>query len=99
MAKRVRFLAWYRSIPLAIVLVFGAACWLYAYAPAPLVQMIYPLRYEEQILDSATARPTPISSRGHRDDPPDPPTGPPARHRGHVRIPGRARRRGAQALR
>ena len=51
MAKRVRFLAWYRSIPLAIVLVFGAACWLCAYAPAPLVQMIYPLRYEEQILD------------------------------------------------
>ncbi len=54
MAKRVRFLAWYRSVPLAIVLLFGAACWLYAYAPAPLVQMIYPLRYEEQILDSAT---------------------------------------------
>lgn len=55
MLRRPRLLAWYRVLPLAIVLVFGVASWAYAYAPAQLFQVFYPLRYEEDILSSATA--------------------------------------------
>ena len=54
MSRPPRLLAWYRVVPLLIVLLFGGISWAYAYAPAPLFQMLYPLRYEEQILTSAT---------------------------------------------
>ena len=55
MKRRVHFLAWYRVLPLLIVFAFGAFSWVYAYAPAPLFRLLYPLDYEEQILESATA--------------------------------------------
>lgn len=55
MGKRVRFLAWYRVLPLLAVCTFGAFSWIYAYAPAPFFRLLYPLNYEEQILQSATA--------------------------------------------
>lgn len=55
MGKRIRFLAWYRVLPILIVCAFGVISWVYAYAPAPLFRLLYPLDYEEQILESATA--------------------------------------------
>lgn len=54
MTRRPRLFAWYRMVPIVIVLLFGVASWAYAYAPAQLFQMFYPLRYEEDILTSAT---------------------------------------------
>ena len=54
MTRRPRLFAWYRTVPIVIVLLFGVASWAYAYAPAQLFQMFYPLRYEEDILTSAT---------------------------------------------
>ena len=54
MTRRPRLLAWYRVIPVVLVLLFGCASWAYAYAPAQLFQLFYPLRYEEDILSSAT---------------------------------------------
>ena len=55
MSRPPRLLAWYRVVPLLIVLLFGGISWAYAFAPAPLFQMLYPLKYEDQILASATA--------------------------------------------
>lgn len=48
-----RFLRWYRLIPLLIVAVCGTVSFAYAYAPAPLFKLLYPLRYESEILDSS----------------------------------------------
>ncbi len=53
--KPVRLFAWYRVIPMALVLLFGIASFLYSYAPAPLLRLLYPLSYEDQILSSSTS--------------------------------------------
>ncbi|MDY2776847.1 MAG: lytic transglycosylase domain-containing protein [Collinsella sp.] len=55
MARRARFLAWYRVLPLAAVLALGSISAVYSYAPALLFEVIYPLRYEEEISRSAAA--------------------------------------------
>lgn len=44
-----KLFAWYRAIPIALLVVLGAACMLFQYAPSALLQAIYPLKYEEQI--------------------------------------------------
>lgn len=49
----VKFLCWYRFIPLLLVAVCGTVSFAYAYAPAPLFRLLYPLHYESEILDSA----------------------------------------------
>ena len=54
MGRRVRFLTWFRVIPMIVVALFGVISWGYAFAPASLVRLVYPLRYEEYILSSAT---------------------------------------------
>ncbi len=54
MPRRPRLLAWYRVLPLLIVLLFGGASWAWAYAPAQLFQVLYPLEYQDAILASAT---------------------------------------------
>lgn len=51
--RRVRFLAWYRVLPLMAVLVMGLAAVAYAYAPGLLLASVYPLRYEGEITTSA----------------------------------------------
>lgn len=51
--SRVRFLAWYRLIPLMAVIAMGSICAVYSYAPAAAFQAIYPLKYEEQITASS----------------------------------------------
>lgn len=56
MARRdrgVRFFAWYRMVPLALVLLLGAVSYLYSYAPSALLSYLYPLRYEEEIAASS----------------------------------------------
>lgn len=53
--RRHRFLTWYRALPLAAVLLFGAISAVYSYAPALLFQAIYPLKYEAEIADAAAA--------------------------------------------
>lgn len=50
-----RFLRWYRLLPIIAVLGFGGVSWAYSFAPAPLFQFFYPLRYEDDILASANA--------------------------------------------
>lgn len=52
--RRARFFTWYRTLPLVIVAVLGIVSAVYSYAPALLFKAIYPLEYEDQILDSAT---------------------------------------------
>lgn len=47
-------LAWFRVVPMAIVLVMGVISAVYSFGPTMLFQGIYPLKYEEQIADSAT---------------------------------------------
>lgn len=47
-------LAWFRVVPMAIVLVMGVISAVYSFGPAMLFQGIYPLKYEERIADSAT---------------------------------------------
>ena len=51
--RRPRLLAWYRALPMAAVLALGLVSLAYSFAPAALFQVIYPLKYEEQITDSA----------------------------------------------
>ncbi len=53
--KPIRLFAWYRVVPMALVALLGIASFLYAFAPAPLLRLMYPLSYEEQILASSTA--------------------------------------------
>jgi len=50
---RVRFLAWYRMLPLLAVLVMGLIAAAYSYAPGLLFASIYPLKYEDEITTSA----------------------------------------------
>ena len=52
-AKGPRFLAWYRAVPLALVLLSGAVSLAYSAAPAPLLRLLYPLSHEDRITDSA----------------------------------------------
>lgn len=51
--RPVRFLAWYRVVPMALVLVFALISVAYAYAPSVLLQALYPLRYEDAISASS----------------------------------------------
>lgn len=53
--KRIRLFAWYRAVPMALVALLGIASFLFSFAPAPLLRLMYPLSYEEQILASSTA--------------------------------------------
>lgn len=49
-----RFLSWYRAVPLFIVAVLGIIAAVYSYAPAALFKTIYPLKYEQEIRQSAS---------------------------------------------
>lgn len=48
-----RFFSWYRAVPLFVVAVLGAIAAVYTYAPATLFKAIYPLKYEQAIVQSA----------------------------------------------
>ncbi|MDO4436770.1 MAG: lytic transglycosylase domain-containing protein [Coriobacteriaceae bacterium] len=48
-----RLFAWYRTIPLIIVAVFGLISFVYSFAPSLLFKAVYPLSYEEEISDSS----------------------------------------------
>ena len=50
---RVRLLAWYRVIPLALVAALGAVSAVYSFAPSGLLQMVYPLEHEDAIAASS----------------------------------------------
>lgn len=52
---RVRFLAWYRVVPLLAIALMGVVASVYSYAPALLFSTIYPLHYEDEITSSAAA--------------------------------------------
>ena len=51
--RRHRFLSWYRAIPLAVVALLGAISFVYSYAPSVLFGSLYPLEYEEYIIESS----------------------------------------------
>lgn len=53
MRKRSRLLAWYRTLPLACVLVLGAISFIYSFGPALLFRSMYPLQYESEIAASS----------------------------------------------
>lgn len=50
---RRRFLRWYRALPLALVSALGIISLAFSYAPSFLFQALYPLEYEELILESS----------------------------------------------
>lgn len=54
MLRRGSFFRWYRSMPLAIVLVFGLISFAFSFAPSLLFKSMYPLRYETEITASAS---------------------------------------------
>ena len=51
--RRTRFLQWYRAVPIALALVFGTMSAAYAYAPSAFVELLYPLRYTDEIRESS----------------------------------------------
>ncbi len=51
--RSVRLLAWYRAVPLFLILVFGLVSAAYSFAPSALLQALYPLRYEDAIASSS----------------------------------------------
>lgn len=53
MNRRVRFLTWYRVIPLLVVLVFGVISYAYSFGPSLLFKAWYPLKYEEKITEAS----------------------------------------------
>ena len=53
MRKGLRLFAWYRVVPVALMLAVGAVSFVYSYAPAPLFGLLYPLDYEDYITDSS----------------------------------------------
>ena len=53
MPRRVRFLTWYRVIPLLAIAVLGAIAAVYSYAPAAVFKAVYPLEHESDITASA----------------------------------------------
>lgn len=53
--RRVRFLSWYRVLPLVLTFSLGGCAYLYSYAPASLMRMVYPL-YHESAIASASQR-------------------------------------------
>lgn len=55
MRRRVRLFTWYRVLPLIIVAVFGIVSYAYSFAPSLLFKAFFPLEYEEQITESASA--------------------------------------------
>ncbi len=55
MRRRTRLLAWYRTLPLACVLVLGVISFIYSFGPALLFRSMYPLRYESEIAASSAA--------------------------------------------
>lgn len=52
---RPRLFAWYRTLPLLVVAVFGIAAALFSYAPSLLFGAMYPLEHEDYIVESARA--------------------------------------------
>ena len=54
MGRSVRFFTWYRVLLLLVVFGFGAVSWAFAYAPAPLFRLVYPLDFQSEILESAS---------------------------------------------
>lgn len=50
---RHRFLTWYRTVPLALVAVVALLSGIYVHAPAFCFKPFFPLKYEQQILDSS----------------------------------------------
>lgn len=50
---RRRFLRWYRALPLALVSALGIISLAFSYAPSFLFQTLYPLEYEDLILESS----------------------------------------------
>ena len=53
---RPHLFAWYRVLPMLIVAIFGVVSFLFSFAPAPLLRLVYPLSYESQILESCSSR-------------------------------------------
>lgn len=53
--RLLRLLRWYRFIPLALVLLFGAICFLYNNAPALMLMPLYPLEYQDDIESASSA--------------------------------------------
>lgn len=51
--RKERFLAWYRSVPLAAVCLFGLIAFVYSYAPAAVFTPLYPMKYEKTIQESS----------------------------------------------
>lgn len=51
--RRPRLMSWFRVVPLAAVLGFGAISLAYTSAPALLVKPLYPLAYQEYIAESS----------------------------------------------
>lgn len=56
MHRKVRFLAWYRVLPLLLVAILGGISFVYSYAPAMFFQMAYPLDYQSEIAASSSKR-------------------------------------------
>ena len=53
--SRTGLLAWFRSLPMAVVVAFGIVSAVYCFAPGPLFKAAYPLAYRDQIATSAAA--------------------------------------------
>ncbi len=51
--SRSSLFAWYRTIPLGIVLILGIISFAFSFAPAALLRFVYPLHHEELIVASA----------------------------------------------
>ena len=51
--RRICFLSWYRVLPLMLTFSLGGCAYLYSYAPAPLMRMVYPLYYESAIASAS----------------------------------------------
>lgn len=53
MRKRIKFLTWYRVLPLLIVLSLGVVSYVYSFGPALIFRPLYPLKYEEEITQAS----------------------------------------------
>lgn len=54
MNRRVKFLTWFRVLPLAVVLLFGVISYVYSFGPSLLFKAWYPLEHEEKITEAAS---------------------------------------------
>lgn len=55
MSERVRFWRWYRTLPILVMFLVAALCIVPFSLPSSLLRrFVYPVRYQEQIIDSST---------------------------------------------